>query len=285
MTDLQRQHFERSLNLAIDQLNKEVPFILHKVSSDFCSHSSFSAVDFHLAAHAPGACQVALPVKDLFKVEEVANPAFTSALEFIANSRSHMWPLFTTSANLRETEVMVRICSQILVPLSSEVVLENRYRSILARKRTPVQAGDIGLGSVDTWHGTPDARVRGTDVVLLRASEDKSVVEDVVSEDDVSEEEGSDGATTEVEGKVLATEANLVQAIATCVVASFTAKSRHPEKQALVPTILIDETQFRVCLYDCEKDILLISTSKTLHSKGGLSRSGMALLWLVINHR
>ena len=92
-----------------------------------------------------------------------------------------------------------------------------------------LQVDDIGLGSVHTWHGTPDARVRGTDVVWRRASENKIVVEDVVSE-----EEGSDGATTEVEGKVLATEVNLVQAIATCVVASFTAKSRHPEKQTLV---------------------------------------------------
>ena len=136
-----------------------------------------------------------------------------------------------------------------------------------------LQVDDIGLGSVHTWHGTPDARVRGTDVVWRRASENKIVVEDVVSE-----EEGSDGATTEVEGKVLATEVNLVQAIATCVVASFTAKSRHPEKQTLVPIILIDKTQFCVCLYAFENDIL------PLHTKGGLSRSGMALLWLVINH-
>ena len=120
----------------------------------------------------------------------------------------------------------------ILVPLSSEVVLENRYSTILLRQLTPVQTGEIGLGSMYTWHGTPNARVRGTDVVLLRASEDKRVVEDVDSEDDVvSEEEGSDGATTEVEGKVLATETNLVQAIATCVVAAFTAKSRHPDKK------------------------------------------------------
>ena len=118
MTDLQRQRFERSLTFAIDQLNADIPFVLHKVSSDFCAQSSFSAVDFRLAAHvdAPGECQVALHVKDLFKVEEVVNPAFTSALEFIANGRRHLhlWPLFTTSTNRRETEVMVWICSQIL---------------------------------------------------------------------------------------------------------------------------------------------------------------------------
>ena len=82
---------------------------------------------------------------------------------------------------------------------------------------------------------------------------------------------------------MLSTEANLP--VGTCVVASFTAKARHPEQKALVPTVLIDEKQLRVCLYDCEKDILLISTRKPLATKGELSRSGMALLWLVINHR
>ena len=104
-----------------------------------------------------------------------------------------------------------------------------------------------------------------------------TTVEEVVSEDEGSAQ--SDGASTMVEGKVLSTEANLPQAVGTCVVA------RHPEQKALVPTVLIDEKQLRVCLYDCEKDILLISTRKPLATKGELSRSGMALLWLVINHR
>ena len=89
------------------------------------------------------------------------------------------------------------------------MVLENKYRTVLARQRTPVlQVGDLGLGSVHTWHGTPDARVRRTDVVWGIASEEQIAVEDVVSD-----EEGSDRATTKVEGKVLATEANLAQAI------------------------------------------------------------------------
>ena len=60
---------------------------------------------------------------------------------------------------------------------------------------------------------------------------------------------------------MLSKEANLPQAVGTCVVASFTAKGPHTGHRALVPTVLIDEKQFRVCLYDCNKDVLLISQS------------------------
>ena len=70
-----------------------------------------------------------------------------------------------------------------------------------------------------------------------------------------------------------------------CVVASFTETSLHSEQQGLVPTLLIDDKQFRVCLYDSEKDVLLLSDPKPLATKGGLSRSAMTLLWLVFNHR
>ena len=77
----------------------------------------------------------------------------------------------------------------------------------------------------------------------------------------------------------------MMQVISTCVVSSFTAHSRHPNKLAMVPTILIDTNQFWVCLYHCEKDVLLISDVKLLATKGHLSRSGLALLWLVMNHR
>ena len=228
---------------------------------------------------------MAIRVKDLFKVEAVNSG--TSALEFIAHSRKKIWPPFYPSTTKpKETDIMISLSTQIFVPLCSEVLLESRYATILERHRLPeLQVGDIGLGSVDTWHGTPDARIRGMEVVWRKDAGDAFAV---VDEEDVSEDEGSvqsDGKCTAVEGKVLTTEANMAQAVGTCVVASFTAKARHPEQKALVPTVLLDEKQFRVCLYDCEKDIVLISTNKMLATKGKLSRSGMALLWLVINHR
>ena len=96
-------------------------------------------------------------------------------------------------------------------------------------------------------------------------------VTEVLSEDESLA--GSDGATTTIEGKVKAREANVQQAIGTCVVSSFTEKALHPTQQALVPTLLMDATEFRVCFYDCEKDVLLLTESKSLATKGGLATS------------
>lgn len=42
---------------------------------------------------------------------------------------------------------------------------------------------------------------------------------------------------------------NLPQVVAMCVVSSFIENKLHPDEQALVPTILIDFEQFRLCLH------------------------------------
>ena len=188
---------------------------------------------------------------------------------------------------------MIALCREIFVPLCREVVLETRYTTRMG-KVTGVKVGYIGLGSANTWHGTPDARVRGMDVVWCTTEGGDEGGEVGIESDDegagqvVSDggsDDGSDGCSAAIEGKGVWKESNLPQAIVTCVTSAFTAKTRHPKIKTPTPTLLIDKNEFRVCLYDCERDLLLISTNKGLATKGGLSRSGMAQLWLVINHR
>ena len=271
----------------------------HKVSTPFCQVCRFSSVNLRFEVHtckcgANYKHQASLSVKDLFKVEGMK---YSPPLKFIANSKSKLWlPHYPSAINKpSESEMMIKLMSTVFVPLCSDVTLESRYARILDKCRMPmpddVHVGAIGLGSAKTWHGTPDARVGGVEVVQRVDSGQEWALEansEYDSEDD-SEDEGSDqsdGNNTQVEGKLLTLESNLAQAVSTCVVASFTQKTRHPELKAMVPTVLIDEREFRVILYDCEKDILLISISKALASKKGrLSRGAMALLWLVINHR
>ena len=280
------QKYERSLRYALETLNDEIHFVLHYVSSKFFSKCSLSALKFKLAAYTDAVSQnqLTVTVNDLFKVE--AKPENFEALKFIHQSRRHLWPPFKSThttysiSKQSEKDVMLSISSEILVPLCREVILEKRYRDVLKGQVSVLTFGEIGMGSVHTWHGTPDVRVRGAEVVYRKETEEKYEVNEVLSDD-----ESGDGATTTREEKVMARDANLHQAIGTCIVSSFIEKSLHPDQQALVPTILIDETQFRVCLYDSEKDVLLISESKCLATKGGLSRSGMALLWVVTNHR
>ena len=142
----------------------------------------------------------------------------------------------------------------------------------------------IYRGSVDTWHGTPDSRVRGAEVLLSSriCYEDE---DDIRANSSGDESIVSDGTTANIEGKVTAKDANLAQVVGTCVISSFTEKSVHPEQSPLVPSFLVDKDKFRVVLYNCEKDLLLISDQKLLSTNGYLSQSSMAFLWIMINHR
>ena len=85
--------------------------------------------------------------------------------------------------------------------------------------------------------------------------------------------------TSLIEGKVSFNDFHLRQAVAVNVVSSFTEKSCHPDKPASVPTILIDQNGFRVSLYDCEQDILFISNTVSLSTRGHLSQNGLVFLW------
>ena len=119
-----------------------------------------------------------------------------------------------------EKEVVVSLCSNIFLPLCSDVVLEKTYTTFLREKRVPVplQTGHNGLGTTHTWHGTPDARVKETPLVWLNASEDPN------DQFFVTEISDAESASIKVEGKVVATDANLMQIIGSCVVSSFTSK-------------------------------------------------------------
>ena len=78
-----------------------------------------------------------------------------------------------------------------LIPLFGEVVLDKRY-SLLIRGLKGAKAADIGTGTPETWHGTPDIRVKGCNMVAT----EQFLVEDqdCESEDELDEvEEGGLG--------------------------------------------------------------------------------------------
>lgn len=156
------QCYERSLHLALKRIN-EFPFVVYYVDSEFCTNSSFSHLDLQLAVHNDGRRRFALSFNLLFKVE--AKPEYSDALKFIYRSRNCLWPLVHANPNFKQSEkkMILGVCSKILVPLCKEVILEKRYRVDLSKMPmiAGLKCGDIGMGSVHTWHGTPDVRVRG----------------------------------------------------------------------------------------------------------------------------
>ena len=124
--------------------------------------------------------------------------------------------------------------------------------------------------------------MKGGATFVKDEDEDEDADEDKESDDNDSVH--SDGRTTAVEAKISIKPSHLPQVVGTCVTTSFTERNLHPEKKsAMVPTVLIGQHSFRACLYDCEKDILIISSRKNLSTKGHLSQSAMVLLWAIFN--
>ena len=256
------------------------------MTGNFCTNCSFSKLILNFATYNDNSYKVALKFKTIFEI----NPAeieVNDTVKFLHGCKSWPWPLpplYPEAAKKRsETCVLVDIATEILQRLCVDVTLEGRYRQSLTSHPsfvTGVECEDIGIGSVTTWHGSPDGRVRGG-ASFVWGEKDADEDEDESDDDSVH----SDGRTTTLEAKFSIRWSHLAQVVGTCVVASFTERNLHPEKRALVPTILIGDKYFRVCLYDCEKDILIISSRKSLSTKEHLSQSAMVLLWAVLNHR
>ena len=95
-----------------------------------------------------------------------------------------------------------------------------------------MECGDIGIGSVKTWHGTPDGCVRGG-IPLVWGGADSSV--------EVEDDE-SDRDSVDTDGRM----SDLAQVVGACMTASFTELNLYPRKLPMVPTVLIGETSFRV---------------------------------------
>ena len=260
----------------------EIPFIPHHLSSSAFCKCLFSDAKFNLEVYKTGEKkQAAFYVKDLFHAE--ITETHRTALEFIYRSRSVLWdyPKQPKQKTL-ESNITLDLCSQILQHISkpNEIILETAaYKCLL--EKTPLRGirhGYTGIGSLETWHGSPDLLVRGTSFVVTSMG-------DVEDEDESDDEPESDGTSSMLEIKSVVRNSHLPQAISTCITFSFTEHNLHSQMNPAVPTILMDGTRFRVVLYDCIMDVLLISPFYDLCKAGRLSSTAVTFLWLVINHR
>ncbi len=75
---------------------------------------------------------------------------------------------------------------------------------------------------------------------------------------------------------------HISQATSTAIVHSFT---HHPDLNPMVPMLLLNGKVFQILLYDCKKDILLISSEVEYVGEEFSVSSGLVIQWPVINHR
>ena len=138
------------------------------------------------------------------------------AMKFVRNCRSRPWPVFHSS-KLKETEetVMVDIASNILINLCREVTMYRVDVATMPALTTSV----LGLGTPMMWYNAPDAQVRG--VAICCGIEEEEVCGGDEGDSD-SDSTTTDGTAVHIEGKIRYNASNLPQAVATCVVSSFT---------------------------------------------------------------
>ena len=131
----------------------------------------------------------------------------------------------------------------------------------------------------------PDARCRGfydnVETVVISAN--------AAPLSSSSSEEESNGTTTVCEAKLASihTDSVLAQLVKTTVTSAFIEQTHHPHLNPMIPVILMNVRDARVCLYDSKNDILLISKVFTWFDDDDdvLCKLGITLLWAMLNHR
>lgn len=188
-----------------------------------------------------------------------------------------------------EVPIMKEIMAKVISKLGRQSVIEKKHRSWLRAcesdgDQVNITAASLGMGSKEpancTWYGEPDGRVRG-----VSPTPEESLDMNVIGIDNPLPETDSGTSTLEFKRSIK----QLSQAIGTVVIASFTEHTLHPSKNPMVPTLLINSQVMKVFLYDCVRDVLMISENVDIIDDSiptsAVQNSFLLFLWLFINHR
>ena len=156
----------------LENVKDGCPLFFNFVSTPFDHTASFSAMTFKVVPYCDLA-EVLLSVKlnQLFAPKDPEEQHFEH-LKLINDCQDHhIWPPNPNSFKYKKN-VMIEICTEVLKPLCrAEELIFEKSMSVLSTAKTDVtglKVADIGLGTVKTWHGTPDARVRGSHLVFQK---------------------------------------------------------------------------------------------------------------------
>lgn len=203
------------------------------------------------------------------------------AIEAFLRSLNHDVDLgiFETKELGLEKETFLKIVN-IMATFCRQIILNKKdFKTIdLRQYESNITVENLGMGVAEMWRGVPDAQFRGyhttdeNDVALLAGTSTDT-------------DDGSNGMTAAIEGKVKINKDNLPQLVKTCVVASFVENNLHPLLNPMVPTIIMDTTKAQIALYCVKNDILMISECFKWRDGTCFNRAGLFLLWGMINHR
>lgn len=174
--DYKRTAFRSDLLAVVE----DIPFRFYKVTHDFNPTSAFSRVELCMAPYKTSnkRAYIVIRAKSLFNLDRLEiTEENKDVIEFIKNCKQIAWPPYC-SEHITERITLMQISQKFFVPLCQpgQVILDKTYTSYL-KTLGPASEGlkalPIGCGSIDTWHGSPDARVRGTEIICDYATGEK----------------------------------------------------------------------------------------------------------------
>ena len=278
---------------------KDHKFILYKVEKIFCPVDTLSGLCLDLKKIEVDQAALVVRFNRLIKSDLLetarARPGmkvhFDRLDAMLSNCESTPYNILHKKETISEGDVVFYLAKLVLIPLFGVVKIESHYRNfpgVSALHGLKVEA--LGIGSVNTWHGGTELRVDGCDVVFTGqelGGEDEGSV--LAGDEGTSTDTTSAACISDFEGKKDMDDKYkdaLCQLVGTCVVNSFIDKNLSPGKNTVVPTVLFNKSKFKICLYDAEKDILLISWPKLLTTAtGGIAKNAVLMLWIIVHHR
>lgn len=195
-----------------------------------------------------------------------------------------------------EKDIFYYVLKNLLHPLSSGIKTSSMYYTYFLQESSDifssVTEGGLKLGPKSGWHGLVDAMCYGD--IPVQAMRKNKLESKKNGNRPLEWLHDSTSQATATEGKIDISNDNLSQLIATSVVSSFTEYSMsEPKGNPMVPSIMVDGKSFLVCLYDCVKDLLLLSEKIPLIPVDlsgvvmatRLDSAALCTLFAILNHR
>ena len=280
-----------ALDLAVESA-LDTTFFYMKLEKPVTGYSTFSSIYIILSESFDG-FKIEFRYRDLIS-KDLLKDFFEVIKPEVKKLLSKKW---TYDRNQTEMDFVEDI-AMVLKPFCRKIVLEKKH----SVSDSFFSFEDIGMGSANTWHGTPDLRASPKDWTRFGqdsgdvAAQDDDI--DIVIDDPVDIDPDTSGDTIDIEedeesGDSIDIEAEVSiqkhlmhvrsQIVATTVVASFI--KLNSQNVQMTPVILICKRRITVCFYDCVQDVLLYSEPVPLMVNDKLSATGLLFVSSVIHYR
>lgn len=276
---LKKPKVDHSVDHSVLVSLQELRLLPYYVQTPFLFKGSFSTLVFEAKSHMKEGKQIDYRLGELFDIKQNYIDKILSKCSLASANESRA----TTG---REDVSFFEVVKTLLHSIAVSIKLNKNYTSIVQEFKeynennySNISVGDIGMGDSELWYGVPDCRIRGEtpsdEVIVVYDSEEEEI--------GIVPDELSEGNS--IEAKLGCSERNFSQIISTTIVSSFTEYHLHPSLNSAIPTLLINNNHFFICIYDCLQDVLLISDSIPLKASDKYHPIGVLALSLVVNHR